>query len=168
MLEDNSFLISDPQSTIVNHNMVSITPHPIDVPPILASVQTPHSGGIDCFIGTVRNHSHGRRVKALEYSAYVEMGEKLMAEIEEEMRKKWFLHNVILVHRIGMLQVGDVAVVTAVSASHRAEAFEACRYAIDRIKAVVPIWKKEYFEEGQVWVVGQHDVDFAGSGVGEK
>ncbi len=168
MLEDNSFSISDPQFTTVNHNMVSITPHPIDVPPILASVQTPHSGGIDCFIGTVRNHSHGRRVKALEYSAYVEMGEKLMTEIEEEMRKKWFLHNVLLVHRIGMLQVGDVAVVTAVSASHRAETFEACRYAIDRIKAVVPIWKKEFFEEGQVWVVGQHDVDFVGSGVGEK
>lgn len=142
--------------------MISITQHPIDVPSILESVQTPHSGGIDCFIGTVRNHSHGQRVKSLEYTAYVPMAEKLMAEIEEEMRKKWFLHNIILVHRIGMLRVGDVAVVTAVSASHRHEAFEACRFAIDRIKEVVPIWKKEFYEEGTAWVVGQHDVDLAG------
>jgi molybdopterin synthase catalytic subunit len=144
--------------------MVSITPTPIDVPPILASVHTLHSGAMDCFIGTVRNHSHGRRVKALEYSAYVEMGEKLMSEIENEMRKKWFLHEVALVHRIGLLHVGQVAVVTAVSASHRAEAFEACRFAIDRIKEVVPIWKKEFYEEGQSWVVGQHDLDYVGSG----
>lgn len=143
--------------------MVSITPTPIDVPPILASVHTLHSGAIDCFIGTVRNHAHGKRVKALEYSAYIEMGEKLMRQIEEEMRARWMLHNIALVHRVGFLEVGDVAVVTAVSSSHRAEAFEACRYAIDRIKADVPIWKKEFFEEGQSWVVGQHDVDYEGA-----
>lgn len=143
--------------------MVSITPTPIDVPPILASVQTPQSGAIDCFIGTVRNHAHGKRVKALEYSAYIEMGEKLMHQIEEEMRARWMVHNIALVHRVGFLEVGDVAVVTAVSSSHRAEAFEACRYAIDRIKADVPIWKKEFFEEGQSWVVGQHDVDYEGA-----
>ncbi len=144
--------------------MVSITPHPIDVPPILASVHTLHSGAVNCFIGTVRNHSHGKRVKAIEYSAYIEMAEKLMAHIEEEMRAQWMLHNIALVHRVGLLQVGEVAVVTAVSSSHRAVAFEACRYAIDRIKAEVPIWKKEFFEEGQGWVVGQHDIDYAGSG----
>jgi molybdopterin synthase catalytic subunit len=144
--------------------MVSITPSPIIVPALLNAVHTPHSGAVDCFIGTVRNHSHGKRVKAMEYSAYIEMGEKLMAQIEEEMRAQWILHNIALVHRVGLLQIGDVAVVTAVSSSHRAEAFEACRYAIDRIKADVPIWKKEFFEEGQVWVVGQHDVDFVGSG----
>ena len=143
--------------------MVSITSRPIDVPSILDAVQTPHSGGVNCFIGTVRNHAEGKSVKALEYTAYVPMGEKLMAEIEEEMRKKWHLHAIVLVHRIGLLQVGDVAVVTAVSASHRAEAFDACRYAIDRIKEVVPIWKKEFFEEGTAWVVGQHDVDYGGS-----
>jgi molybdopterin synthase catalytic subunit len=148
--------------------MVSITQHPIEVPPILASVHTRHSGAIDCFIGTVRNHSQGKRVKAMEYTSYIEMGEKLMRQIEEEMQRKWTLHNVVLIHRVGMLQVGDVAVVTAVSSSHRAEAFEACRYAIDRIKADVPIWKKEFFEEGHAWVVGQHDVDYAREGEKEN
>ncbi len=142
--------------------MTSITQHPIDVPSILESVRTPHSGGTDIFIGTVRNHSHGRRVESLEYTAYIPMAEKMMAEIEEEMRKKWMLHIIVLVHRVGVLHVGDVAVVTAVSASHRNEAFEACRFAIDRIKEIVPIWKKEFYEEGTAWVVGQHDVDLSG------
>jgi len=143
--------------------MVTITSDPIDVAGILSSVVTPHSGGIDCFVGTVRNRSHGRRVNAIEYSAYVPMAEKMMAEIETELRAKWILHNVVLVHRIGTLQVGEASVVTAVAAAHRAEAFEACRYAIDRIKAIVPIWKKEVFEDGQEWVAGQHDVDVPGN-----
>lgn len=91
------------------------------------------------------------------------MAEKLMAEIEQEIRGKWIVDAVALVHRIGMLNVGDVAVVTAVSAPHRKEAFEACRYAIDAIKSVVPIWKRELFEEGLAWVVGQHAVDVKSS-----
>lgn len=139
--------------------MNAIARTPIDVEQIIKRISTPRSGGIDVFIGTVRNHSQGKRVRQLEYSAYVPMAEKLMAEIEHEIKVKWIVHEVALVHRIGMLQVGDIAVVTAVSAPHRKEAFEACRYAIDRVKAVVPIWKKEYFEEGLAWVVGQHDID---------
>ncbi len=144
--------------------MVSITTQPIDVNAIYNAVRSVHSGGIDIFVGTVRDRSHGRRVKALDYSAYVPMAEKLMMEIEDAMRKQWPLHNVVLVHRIGTLALGDVAVVTAVAAAHRKEAFEACRYAIDRIKADVPIWKKEHFEEGTEWVVGQHDVDYVRNG----
>jgi molybdopterin synthase catalytic subunit len=132
---------------------------PINVDEIIKNISTTRSGGIDVFIGTVRNHSHGKRVRQLEYSAYVPMAEKLMAEIEHEIKRKWIVHEVALVHRIGLLQVGEIAVVTAVSAPHRKEAFEACRYAIDRVKSVVPIWKKEYFEKGLAWVVGQHDVD---------
>ncbi len=142
--------------------MTSITQHPIDISSILESVRTPHSGGTDIFVGTVRNHSRGRRVESLEYTAYIPMAEKMMIEIEQEMRRKWILHTIVLVHRVGVLHVGDVAVVTAVSASHRNEAFEACRFAIDRVKEVVPIWKKEFYEEGTAWVVGQHDVDYAG------
>ncbi len=142
--------------------MVSIIQTPIQVSQILAGISSPISGGTDVFIGTVRNHSHGLRVESLEYTAYIPMAEKLMAAIEDEMRKKWMLHNIVLVHRVGVLHVGDVAVVTAVSASHRNEAFEACRFAIDRIKEVVPIWKKEFYEEGTAWVVGQHDIDLAG------
>ena len=139
--------------------MVSVTPSPINVELILKSISTPNSGGIDVFIGTVRDHSHGKQVWRLEYSAYVPMAEKLLAEIEQEIRIKWNINKVVLVHRIGMLQVGDIAVVTAVSASHRDEAFEACRYAIDRVKSVVPIWKKEYCADGSVWVAGQYEVD---------
>ena len=87
------------------------------------------------------------------------MAEKQMALIEQEVRTKWVLEEVAIVHRVGVLNIGDVAVVVAVSASHRKEAFEACRYTIDRVKAVAPIWKKEHFEEGLSWVVGQHEID---------
>lgn len=139
--------------------MVSVTAQPIDVASIYQAVRSVHAGGIALFVGTVRNRSHGRRVNALEYSAYIPMAEKLMAAIEEEMRSQWPLHQVVLVHRVGMLALGEVAVVTAVAAAHRKEAFDACRFAIDRIKADVPIWKKEHFEDGQEWVVGQHDAD---------
>ena len=139
--------------------MVAIKQTPIDVDQIIREISTPRSGGIDVFIGVVRNHSQGKRVRQLEYSAYVPMAEKLMADIEQEIKTKWTIEKVTLVHRIGLLQVGEVAVVTAVSASHRDAAFEACRYAIDRVKTIVPIWKKEYYEEGLAWVVGQHEVD---------
>jgi molybdopterin synthase catalytic subunit len=137
----------------------AISQTPIDVEQIIRAIATPRSGGMDVFIGTVRNHSQGKRVRAIEYSAYVPMAEKLMAEIEKEIRGKWIVDAVALVHRIGILKIGDVAVVTAISAAHRNEAFEACRYAIDRVKTIVPIWKKERFEEGLAWVVGQHEVD---------
>lgn len=132
--------------------MVSISDKPIDIASIIAALAQPEAGGVDIFLGTVRNHSAGKRVRRLEYSAYVPMAEKMMAAIEEEIRSRWQVHRVILVHRIGLLGIGDTAVVTAVSASHREAAFEACRYAIDRIKGDVPIWKKEYFEDGEAWV----------------
>lgn len=142
--------------------MVSVLSTPIDVSKIIAGIITPQSGGTDLFIGTVRNHSRGRRVRQLEYSAYIPMAEKMMAEIELEIRHQWVVHEVALVHRVGMLAIGDVAVVTAVSAAHRDQAFQANRYAIDRVKTVVPIWKQEHYEEGLAWVVGQHDLEMGG------
>lgn len=145
--------------------MVSITSTSINVPAILASVTTAHAGGVDVFLHTVRSHSHGRRIRALEYTTDVPRAEQLMAEIELMMRKRWRLQNVALVHRIGVLKVGEVAAVAAVSAVNRAEAFDACRYAIDDIKAIVPFEKIESFEEGLSWVVGQHDVDVVGMSV---
>lgn len=135
--------------------MVSIAQAPIDVVKILAEIQTAESGAIDVFIGTVRNHSAGRRVRRLEYTAYVPMAEKMLAQIEREIRQKWDVQNVVIVHRVGKLEIGDVAVVTAVSSAHREEAFAACRFAIDRTKSMVPIWKKEFSEDGEVWVEGQ-------------
>jgi molybdopterin synthase catalytic subunit len=135
--------------------MVSVTHTTIDVSRVLDGMATPESGAIDLFIGTVRNHSGGRRTQRLEYTAYIPMAEKLLAQIEQEIRQKWDVHNVVIVHRVGMLEIGDVAVVTAVSSAHREEAFAACRYAIDRTKSIVPIWKKEFSEDGEVWVEGQ-------------
>jgi len=126
--------------------MVRVTADPIRMQGLLEQVQTPGSGGIDLFVGVVRNHSDGKTVVGLEYSAYIPMAEKLMGEIETEVRSQWPVHQVLLVHRIGTLYVGDIAVVTAVSSTHRREAFEACRHAIERIKADVPIWKKELRE----------------------
>ena len=95
------------------------------------------------FMGTVRNHSQGKPVRYLEYTPYTPMAEKLMKEIEQEIRSKWEVQLVVMVHRLGVLSIGEIAVVTAVSCAHRNEAFEACRYAIDRVKEVVPIWKRE-------------------------
>lgn len=144
-------------------NVVSLSESAIDVNAILQYVSSPDSGAIDMFVGTVRNHSEGRTVLQLEYSAYIPMAERLMVEIEREVRGKWEVHKMAIVHRVGVLKVAEVAVVIAVSSSHRKDAFEACRYAIDRIKTVVPIWKKEEFAEGAVWVPGRHEVDINGT-----
>lgn len=143
--------------------MVGIVRIPIDVGKVIDAISMPGTGGIDVFIGTVRDHSQGKRVSQIEYSAYVPMAEKLMGEIESEVRRTWTVGEIALVHRIGILKVGEISVVAAVSATHRKEAFEACRYAIDRVKSVVPIWKKEYYDEGPAWVTGAAAVDIKGS-----
>lgn len=143
--------------------MVALTTQSIDPSGIISSIATPAAGALDVFVGVVRNHSEGKRVRRLEYTAYIPMAERLMQKIEEEVKQRHVVHNVALVHRLGMLEVGEIAVVVAVSAAHRKEAFEACRFAIDRVKAIVPIWKKEHYEEGLAWVVGQHDIEVGGT-----
>jgi len=124
--------------------MVAITEDPIDVNLILRGLGSARTGGIDIFIGTVRDTNEGKSVDSIEYTAYVPMAEELMRRIESEIRVRWPVENVTIVHRIGLLRVGEISVVTAAGAPHRAEAFEACRYAIERVKADVPIWKKEF------------------------
>lgn len=124
--------------------MVALQQSSIDVNAVLRDIATDATGGIDLFIGTVRNHAGGKPVGRLEYSAYHPMAMDILEEIEREVRARWPVHNVIMIHRVGTLSVGDVAVVTAVAAAHRAEAFDACRFAIERVKADVPIWKKEF------------------------
>jgi len=131
--------------------MVAVTGEPIDPAALLERISSAESGGTDVFVGRVRNQTGGKKVRKLEYSVYLPMAEKLMAQIENEIREKWEVHDVVMVHRIGSLSVGEVAVVTAVSAVHRKEAFEACRYAIDQIKSAVPIWKREILEDGVRW-----------------
>ena len=132
--------------------MIAITDQPIVVEHVTQRVQSDLAGGINVFIGTVRNHAGARKVLRLEYEAYGSMAEKTMREIAEEARARWQLIGCAIVHRTGMLQIGEVAVVIAVSAPHRQATFEACQYVIDTVKERAPIWKKEFYEDGQVWV----------------
>jgi molybdopterin synthase catalytic subunit len=132
--------------------MIQIVDKNIDVVELLASVSVPEAGGIDMFLGTTRNHSKGKKVVRLEYEAYSPMALRMMSEIESEIRKRWNIQKISIVHRIGAVPVMEASVAIAVSAAHRKEAFEACRYAIDELKKRVPIWKKEIFEDGEVWV----------------
>jgi molybdopterin synthase catalytic subunit len=132
--------------------MIRIVEKEINAADLLAAVTVPEAGGIDLFLGTTRNHSKGKKVVRLEYEAYGAMAIKIMREIENEMMKRWPLHKVAIVHRTGIVPVMEASVGIAVSAAHRSDAFEACRYAIDELKKRVPIWKKEIFEDGEVWV----------------
>lgn len=104
------------------------------------------------FIGTVRNNTKGKKVVRLEFEAYDSMALSEMKKIADLATSKWPLHEVLICHRTGILQVGEVPVVIAVAAAHRDAAFEACRFIIDTLKQTVPIWKKEFFEDGAVWV----------------
>ena len=131
--------------------MIKIIHEHIDVNEILQGVQDPSAGGIDIFIGTTRNHSNGKEVVSLEYEAYDAMALKMMNMIEEEVRRRWQIRKISMVHRVGAVAIGEASVVIAVSAAHRKEAFEACRYAIDTLKKNVPIWKKEVFVDGEMW-----------------
>ena len=106
------------------------------------------------FVGTVRAHNDKGSVIQIDYEAYNEMAEDVIAEIENEMKAKWKLGKIKMVHRIGRLKVGEASVAVAVSSEHRKEAFEACRYGIDNIKSRVPIWKKEFMASGEGWVEG--------------
>ena len=132
--------------------MFKITKEPLVAESIIAEVNKSGNGGICAFVGTVRDNAEGKSVLHLEYDAYPEMAEKKLAEIAAEIKDKWGLGDVSIVHRIGKMEIGEAAVVIAVGAPHRKEAFQACQYAIDRIKEFVPIWKKEYFTDGEVWV----------------
>jgi molybdopterin synthase catalytic subunit len=132
--------------------MIEIIEGKIDVAALLQSVLVPEAGGIDIFLGTTRNHSKGKKVARLEYEAYEPMALKLMRHIESEIRARWNVHKISILHRVGAVPLTEASVAIAVSASHRNEAFEACRYAIDQLKKNVPIWKKEIFEDGGVWV----------------
>lgn len=115
-------------------------------------VMAPETGGINVFIGTVRNATKGKNVIRLEFEAYESMALSEMHKIAKDVFKKWPLQKVLIHHRTGVLQTGEVPVVIAVAAAHRDAAFNACRYIIDTLKQTVPIWKKEVFEDGEVWV----------------
>jgi molybdopterin synthase catalytic subunit len=135
--------------------LIDVTTHRISAGIITRRVRGNSHGAVVTFSGVIRDNSEGKKVLTVEYEAYREMAEKELRRIGEEIKQKWGLEDVALVHRTGKLNIGETAVVIAVGAPHRKAAFQACEYAIDRIKQIVPIWKKETFEGGESWAEGQ-------------
>jgi molybdopterin synthase catalytic subunit len=133
--------------------MIKITAEPIDYAAVTDLVRSPLAGAVCTFLGTVREFTGDRRTVALAYESYPEMALKKMAELEEVARRRWPVIELALVHRVGNLELGEVSVAVAVSCPHRHESFEACRWLIDTLKQVVPIWKKEIWADGnEEWV----------------
>jgi MoaE-MoaD fusion protein len=133
--------------------MYRVTAEPLSADALADAVTVPEAGGVVVFLGVVRDNSGGRRVVALEYEAHGPMAEAKMKEIGEAVQRRWpAVKQVAMVHRVGRLTIGEASVIIAVAAAHRHEAFEACHFAIDRLKETVPIWKREIFEDGAVWV----------------
>ena len=133
-----------------------ITTEPLDPAAILAMVGAPADGAVLLFLGTVRNRNDGRRVVGMRYDAYVAMAESVLAEIAAEAATRLGTDRIVVAHRIGPLRVGEVSVAIAVSSPHRAEAYEASRYVIEEIKKRLPVWKEEYYAEGDArWLEGQ-------------
>ncbi len=133
-------------------DLIKITEAPLNTQEITALVSRPELGGINIFIGTVRNQTKGKKVVRLEYEAYEPMALAEMIKISQKVQKQWPEATVAIHHRTGNLMPGDAAVVIAVATPHRAHAFAACQFTIDTLKETVPIWKKEVFEDGEVWV----------------
>ncbi|MEE8433733.1 MAG: molybdenum cofactor biosynthesis protein MoaE [bacterium] len=125
---------------------------PIDLNTLVAKVASPGAGGIATFLGVVRDNSLGRKVLYLFYEVYPPMAVKEMARVEAAVRERWEVDSIAITHRIGRLEIGEASVAIAVSSPHRKEAIEACHFAIDRLKQTVPVWKKEYWEGGEVWI----------------
>lgn len=135
--------------------MIRLQDEPIRVEELIETAQRDGDGAVALFLGTVRDNNAGRRVLALEYHAYPEMALSEMTRLVEQAREKFDVSRITLVHRTGRLEIGDVSVAIVVAAPHRDAAFRACRHLIDTLKQTVPIWKKEHFEGGEVWIEGQ-------------
>lgn len=132
--------------------MFRVTDQPLALKELVDFVTDPEAGAVATFIGTTRNNNEGRRVIALDYEAYPEMAEKELVRLGEEAKKRWDICRMAIVHRIGPVAITEPSVMIAVSAAHRDAAFAACRFAIEEIKRTVPIWKKEVYEGGEVWI----------------
>jgi molybdopterin converting factor subunit 1 len=134
---------------------VRIVREPIAAQAVIDALKMPEDGAAVIFDGVVRNHTRGRRTLYLDYEAYEAMALKKMKGLAEEARSRFGVRQVALVHRLGRLEIGETSVLIVVASAHRAPAFEACRWIIDTLKKTVPIWKKEYFEDGAVWADGE-------------
>ena len=134
--------------------MIRVQPQAIDVTELVAEARGDGDGAVSLFLGTVRNVNAGRRVLFLEYEAYAAMAEREMERIAQDATARFGVTRVAIVHRIGRIEIGEASVAIAVAAPHRAAAMDACRFVIDTLKATVPIWKREHFDGGAVWVEG--------------
>jgi MoaE-MoaD fusion protein len=141
--------------TPASADLILLVAEPIDADALIVHVRTASDGAIVTFDGCVRNQSHGRPTLYLDYEAYESMALAKMNEIAAEAHAKFPIDRLAIAHRLGRLEIGETSVFIAISAPHRAAAFEACRFAIDTLKRSVPIWKKEYFEDGAVWADGE-------------
>ncbi|HEY8516987.1 MAG TPA: molybdenum cofactor biosynthesis protein MoaE [Candidatus Binatia bacterium] len=135
--------------------MLRLTAEPIVIDELLAAVADPKAGAVVLFIGMTRDNNEGRQVERLEYEAYAGMAERELEKIAATARERWPIAKIAVVHRTGVVPIGMASVAIAVSSAHRGDAFAAARYTIDRLKEVVPIWKKEFFEGGAVWIGDQ-------------
>jgi len=133
---------------------VAVTSAPLTLDAVVRAVEGRGAGAVTTFLGLVRDHNQGRRVLFLDYEAYAPLAEKALARIVDEAATRWTGARMAIHHRTGRLEIGEASVVIAVATPHRADAFAACRYAIERIKQIVPIWKHEHFDGGQVWIEG--------------
>ena len=132
--------------------MIRIVADSIDTKAVISAVSSPQAGAVVTFDGTVRNHARGKSVTHLFYEAYDQMALKEMELIRERTLARWPIRELAIVHRVGRLEIGESSVFIAVSADHRADAFSACRFVIDSLKTAVPIWKKEHYVDGEVWI----------------
>ncbi len=132
--------------------MASLVHEPITLAPLQGTAA--RDGALALFVGVVRDENEGRAVLRLEYEAYEEMALSEMEAIEREARRRWPITQIRIVHRLGRMEIGEASVAVAVASPHRDEAFEACRFAIDTLKRSVPIWKKEFYADGAVWLEG--------------
>ena len=131
-----------------------VTADPLNAEALVGLVASRSSGAVATFIGLVRDHNAGRRVEWLDYEAYPELAVKTFARIGTEAATRWPFATLAIHHRVGRLAIGDASVIIAAASPHRAEAFAACRYAIERVKQIAPVWKHEHFEGGDVWIEG--------------
>jgi MoaE-MoaD fusion protein len=136
--------------------MFRLVREPIDIRQIIYAIQKPEDGAVVVFDGVVRNNAREKAVRFLEYDAYESMALKKLQEIGARAKSEYAIRDIAIVHRLGHMEVGECSVIIAVASAHRGPAFEACRFAIDTIKKIVPIWKKEFYEDGEIWIEGGH------------
>jgi molybdopterin synthase catalytic subunit len=140
----------------VEDSVFRLIREPINIQEIAESIRKPEDGAVVVFDGVVRNHAKNKAVRFLEYDAYETMALKKLEEIGLRAKNQFQIRDIAIVHRLGHLEVGECSVVIAVASAHRGPAFDACRFAIDTIKKIVPIWKKEFYEDGEVWIESGH------------